>query len=167
MTWKKFVEISEEIKKNGNKTIVNESLENLPTSFSSMQEAERFFRERGGITMEELDKMIMEIKNDNSWESSWNHTSFPSIRTYAKKPFSDSISQHGEYSDGVNYDPFDYWPFNPSNGDMPSPDAQFHHDLEDGTKWDIRNGEHNGRKGIRIGDKNPGIDALSRYFGKK
>jgi len=66
LTWKKFVEISEEIKKNANKSIVKESLENLPTSFSSMQEAEVFFRKRGGVTMEELDKMIMEIKNDNS-----------------------------------------------------------------------------------------------------
>ena len=66
LTWKRFVEISEEIKNNANKTIVKESLEYLPTSFSSMQEAERFFRERGGITMEELDKKIMDLKNDNS-----------------------------------------------------------------------------------------------------
>ena len=66
LTWKEFVKICEEIKKNANKTIINESFENLPTSFSSMQEAESFFRERGGISMEELDTMIMEIMNDNS-----------------------------------------------------------------------------------------------------
>jgi len=60
LTWKKFVEISEEIKKNANNSIVKESLENLPTSFSSMQEAEEFFRKRGGITMEEFENKMRE-----------------------------------------------------------------------------------------------------------
>lgn len=65
LTWKKHVEITKEIKKHVNKSLLNEDLKNLPTSFSSIEEAEQFFRARGGITMEELDKKIMELKNSN------------------------------------------------------------------------------------------------------
>ena len=68
LTWKKFVETSKKIKENANKELMTEGFDNIPTSFASMEEAEQFFRARGGITMEELDNKIMELKygNDDS-----------------------------------------------------------------------------------------------------
>ncbi len=63
MTWKKFKEISDKIKCHSIAVSINGSKK---ISFSSMEKAIKFYRNRGAITIEELDNNIRNMLNDEN-----------------------------------------------------------------------------------------------------